>query len=83
MTWHVSTDSRATGQKTYIGSTPNTTIGNNTTASATLSYSSLAPGSYTTGVQTTTASNWTSAIANSSNTFNPTTAGSSGGCSVA
>ena len=91
VTWTVSASSLVTGQKLFRGDTSNpvvynvtalTTIGNNTTSSVTVNYSSLAPAAYTIGVQGTTANLWVSPTAGSNNTFNPSTAGANGSCSV-
>jgi len=92
VTWTVSASSIVSGQKLFRGDTASpvvyagsavATIGNNTTASATVNYTSLAAGAYTIGVQGTTASVWASPTAGSNNTFNPSTAGgSNGSCTV-
>lgn len=91
LTWTVSTGPLVTGQKVFQGNnaspvvyngTAAATFANNTTATTTFNYS-LAAGTYTVGVQGTTAHNWVSVIAGSNNTFVPTTAGSNGGCAPA
>ena len=87
LSWTVSSSSHAIGQIVFSGTgspttwTSQKTIGDNTSHVATFT-ATFVPGTYVAGVRATTATTWSSSIASSSNTFAPSTSGSSGSCTT-